>query len=147
RLWLRVDRRLLALERLRMGLGERPLGAPARGLPLRAAVLRLYRWRVRVHARLLVAAGSRAVGLAGSRSPRPEPAVGRHAAAGLAHAESAAAASGHRWRGPRAAGTDSARRASDADRARANASGRARTGRAAGAARASRPRRRTDASG
>ena len=85
---LRVDRRLLALERLRVDVGQRPLGAPAGGLRLRAAVLRLRRRQLRLHAWLLVASGSRTERLAGSRSPR-RPSRGLQPAAGLAHASAA----------------------------------------------------------
>src|SRR3569623_2322765 len=71
-----------------MDVGQRPLGASARRLRLRAAVLRLHRRAVRLHAGLLVAAGSRAERLAGSRASR-WPSADRRAARGLAHAASA----------------------------------------------------------
>src|SRR5690242_14140638 len=54
--WLGLDRRLLALERIRVGLGQRALGARAARLRLRRAVLRLLGRAVHLHAGLLDAA-------------------------------------------------------------------------------------------
>src|SRR5882762_10245978 len=96
-----------------MGVGRRPVGALARGLRLRAAVLRQPRRLVRLHAGLLVAARDGAERLERARSSRRSPAD-RRAAAGLAHA-----ADERRWRWSRSRSTTDASAGSPADRAAA----------------------------